>query len=125
MITKDKNLQPKNKEQAFSTINAKAFITVVLILTAILLISGTLSYFIPQGSYVRDQAGNIIMGTYSETRDDHVKSDNIPVAIMEKLVSGELICVKVTPNVEAFYFVKPHDWPDNWAELGSKNKNKK
>ena len=65
------------------------------------------------------------MGTYSETRYDNVKSDNIPMDIMEKLVLGELICVKVTPNVDAFYFEKPKDWPDNWTVLGSKNKNKK
>lgn len=64
-------------------------------------------------------------GDYCETRYDKVSCENLPMDIMNDLLAGEVVCVKVTPNVEAFYFVKPHDWPDNWAELGSKNKNKK
>ena len=54
----------EKKEQAFSTINAKAFITVVAILTAILVISGTLSYFVPQGAFQRDDTGTILIDTY-------------------------------------------------------------
>ena len=57
----------KPKEQAFSTINAKAFLTVVAILVAILLLSGALSYFVPQGTYARDETGTIVLGTYEET----------------------------------------------------------
>ena len=64
MTAKVISSEKKVKEQAFSTINTKAFITVVAILTAILLISGTLSYFVPQGAYERDETGAIIMGTY-------------------------------------------------------------
>lgn len=52
------------KEQAFSTINAKAFFTVVAILAAILLLSGVLSYVVPQGAYERDENGAIIIDTY-------------------------------------------------------------
>ena len=36
----------------------------VCVLLAILLLSGSLSYFIPQGAFLRDEAGNIIPGTY-------------------------------------------------------------
>lgn len=64
MTAKVISSEKKVKEQAFSSINTKAFITVVAILTAILLISGTLSYFVPQGAYERDETGAIIMGTY-------------------------------------------------------------
>ena len=56
----------KQKEQAFSTINAKAFLTVAGILVAILLLSGVLSYIVPQGAYERDESGTIIMDTYAE-----------------------------------------------------------
>ena len=64
MTAKVKDSGVKAKEKAFSTINTKAFITVVAILAVILLISGTLSYVVPQGAYERDEAGAIIMGTY-------------------------------------------------------------
>ncbi len=52
------------KEQAFSTINIKAFLSVVIILVSILLLSGILSYFVPQGAYERDVTGAIILDTY-------------------------------------------------------------
>ena len=67
MKTKENPSEKKQKEQAFSAINTKAFLTVVAILTAILLLSGALSYFVPQGAYERDASGTIIMGTYVET----------------------------------------------------------
>lgn len=60
-MRKEKN---KSQEQAFSTINVKAFVTVVAILVAILLLCGSLSYFVPQGSFERDEQGQIITGTY-------------------------------------------------------------
>ena len=57
------NVAKKEKEQAFSSINVKSFILVVGLLLAILAISGALSYFIPQGAYLRDESGTIISGT--------------------------------------------------------------
>ena len=59
-----KTSEKKQKEQAFSTINTQAFFTVVALLLAILLLSGVVSYFVPQGAYQRDEAGAIIMDTY-------------------------------------------------------------
>ena len=59
-----KTSEKKQKEQAFSTINTQAFFTVVALLLTILLLSGVVSYFVPQGAYARDEAGAIIMGTY-------------------------------------------------------------
>ena len=67
MTTKAKPSEKKQKEQAFSSINAKAFLTVVAILVAILLLSGVLSYIVPQGAYERDVTGAIIMDTYVES----------------------------------------------------------
>ena len=57
-------------------------------------------------------------GDYSEKRYDNVSCKDIPKDIMEELISGEVVCVKGLPNIEAFYFEKPEDWPENWFELG-------
>ena len=56
--------QKSQKEKAFSSISLKSFLTVVIILLAILLCCGGLSYLIPQGAFARDEAGAIITGTY-------------------------------------------------------------
>ena len=66
MKTKENPSEKKQKEQAFSTINTRAFLTVVAILVTILLLSGALSYFVPQGAYARDESGTILMDTYVE-----------------------------------------------------------
>ncbi len=63
-MTKTNSPEKKQKEQAFSTINTKAFLSVVVILVSILLLSGLLSYFVPQGAYERDADGVILMDTY-------------------------------------------------------------
>lgn len=44
----------------------RSFITVVAILFFVLILSGVMSYFIPQGSFERDESGAIIPGTYAE-----------------------------------------------------------
>ena len=64
-MTKTNSPEKKQKEQAFSTINTKAFVSVVVILVSILLLSGALSYVVPQGAYERDADGVIIMDTYA------------------------------------------------------------
>lgn len=53
-----------NKEKAFSSINRRSFITVVLLLATVLILSGALSYIIPRGSYQYDENGMIIDGTF-------------------------------------------------------------
>lgn len=54
------------KEKSFSNISARSFITVVIILSVIIFISGALSYLIPGGSFLRDENGAILTGTYTE-----------------------------------------------------------
>lgn len=54
----------KKQKKSFVNIEAGVFITVMLILVAVLVVSGALSYFIPQGSFLRDESGMIIAGTY-------------------------------------------------------------
>ena len=67
ILTKNKPAQQnQQKEAAFSNISFKSFITVVSILVAILVLCGGLSYVVPQGSFLRDEAGMIITGTYQQ-----------------------------------------------------------
>lgn len=54
----------QSPDRAYSNINARSFILVTVILLAILIFCGSLSYFIPQGSFETDAAGNIIPDTY-------------------------------------------------------------
>ena len=56
----------QNKEKSFSTISSKSFISVVAVLLVIIAISGILTLFIPQGSFLRDESGQIIAGTFSQ-----------------------------------------------------------
>jgi hypothetical protein len=58
-------------------------------------------------------------GSYSETRYESILSENMPGGIVDALVSGEVLCVNLMPNVEAYYFEKPKDWPENWTEIGT------
>ncbi|MBQ2976638.1 MAG: hypothetical protein IJE17_04025 [Clostridia bacterium] len=46
----EKKMAPP-KEQAYSNISVRSFLTVVAILLAFLLLCGSLSYFIPQGAF--------------------------------------------------------------------------
>lgn len=54
----------KSKEQAYSNISVRSFVTVMVLLLVVLLLSGSLSYFVPQGSFQREADGNIIPGSY-------------------------------------------------------------
>ncbi len=63
ILTKEREIQ---KEKAYSTINIRSFITVMALLVAVLILCGSLSYFIPQGAFERDASGNILPGTYQE-----------------------------------------------------------
>ena len=56
----------ENKEKAFSTINLKSFISVVVVLIAIIALSGILTLFIPQGQFLRNENGEIIAGTFTK-----------------------------------------------------------
>lgn len=62
-IKKQKKVK-SDKEKSFSHINAKSFVIVVVMLAVIIAVSGALSYFIPQGSFERDEDGALIADTY-------------------------------------------------------------
>ena len=54
----------KQKQQAYSNISLRSFLTVAAILLVMLFLCGSLSYLIPQGTFQRDALGNILPGTY-------------------------------------------------------------
>lgn len=56
--------QRRAKEQAFSNISTRSFVTVVILLTVVLLVSGALSYFIPQGAFLRDEQGVLLADSF-------------------------------------------------------------
>ena len=61
-VDKEKEL----KEKAFSSISAKSFISVVVILTVLIAVCGVLTLIIPQGSFERAETGEIIAGTFTQ-----------------------------------------------------------
>ena len=63
------NEQAAENKKAFANIETRSFIVVVLLLGFLLAISGILSYVIPQGSFLRDENGTIIEGTYTLHED--------------------------------------------------------
>ena len=60
-------------------------------------------------------------GDYKELRYDNVSCECLPADVLESLLSGEVICFKIMPNVELFSFKRPDDWPENWTKLGGHN----
>ena len=56
----------ENKQKSFSSINLKSFLSVVIVLVSIIAISGLLTLIIPQGSFLRNENGEIIAGTFSK-----------------------------------------------------------
>ncbi len=54
------------KEKSFSSINFKSFISVIIVLTCIIAMSGILTLIISQGSFSRDANGQIIAGTFTK-----------------------------------------------------------
>ena len=55
----------KKREEAFSSIGVRSFVTVVLLLCIVLAFCGILSYFVPQGSFDRDTDGVIVDGSFA------------------------------------------------------------
>lgn len=58
--------ESRPKERTESAINLRSFLTVTAILLALIIVCGSLSHFIPQGSFLRDADGNIIPDSYQQ-----------------------------------------------------------
>ena len=63
------NEQTSDAKKTFANIETRSFVIVVLLLGFLLAISGILSYVIPQGSFLRDENGAIIEGSYTLHED--------------------------------------------------------
>lgn len=61
-----KENKTEKKEGAFSQISAKSFIMIMALLTVIIILSGVLTYVIPQGKYLMDEAGVIIKDSFEK-----------------------------------------------------------
>ena len=83
----------KEKQKSFSTIEAKSFITVLIVLSAVIVICGALSYFIPQGHFLRDENGNIIVGTYVEGETDGIAIWRILTSPIRVFVSEDAVTI--------------------------------
>ena len=84
----------ENKEnRSFASISARSFISVVAVLSAVLIICGVLSYFIPQGSFERDAEGAIILGTYSQSEVSGIAAWRIITAPFRVFVSEDAVTV--------------------------------
>lgn len=62
----NEELKEKEREEAFSHINKRAFFVVVSLLLFVIVFSGFLTYIVPQGRYLRDESGMLLDGTYTQ-----------------------------------------------------------
>ena len=76
-----------------SKISLKSCITVVLILTALLALSGVLSYLIPQGSFERDLEGMILPDTFVRGETDGIAIWRVITAPIRVFASEDGITV--------------------------------
>ncbi len=83
----------KNKQKSFSTIETKSFITVLIVLSAVIVLCGALTYFIPQGQFQRDENENIIVGTYVEGQVDGIAIWRILTAPVRVFASADAITI--------------------------------
>ena len=56
----------QTQKKSFTGIETRVFVTVVIVLAIVLIGCGTLSYVIPQGTFLRDGEGAILTDTYRE-----------------------------------------------------------
>ena len=92
MQTKTEN--ENKKQEAFSQINKKSFFVVVTILLSIIILSGVLTYIIPQGSYQRDEVtGMIINGTFEQGKTQGIAVWRIITAPFRVFVSEDALTI--------------------------------
>ncbi len=93
MLTKEKQQKAEKQEGTSSGIGVKSFITVVIILSAALILCGALSYVIPQGSFERGEDGAIIVGTYQSGEVDGIAIWRIITAPVRVFASKDALTV--------------------------------
>ena len=111
-----KKLQ-EEKTKAFSNINTKSFILVVAILTAILIVCGTLSYIIPQGAFLRDEitgeaSDKKLYAMISATKDERpfMGYQGSPVSLLD--IANGAVPQDMLRNINGY---KYHDFVREYA----------
>ena len=90
---KEKNTEVKEKEEPFSQIGKKSFVIVMILLTTIILTSWILTFFVPQGSYQRDDRGMIINGTFVEGQPKGIAFWRVITAPFRVFVSEDALTI--------------------------------
>lgn len=88
-----KEKSSKAREQAYSSINFRSFATVAGILLAMLILCGALSYWIPQGSFARDDNGNILPDTYQAGEINGIAIWRVITAPARVFVSADALTI--------------------------------
>lgn len=83
----------KEKQKSFSNIETKSFITVLIVLSAVIVLCGALSYVIPQGEFQRDESNNIIVGTYVEGQVEGIEIWRILTAPVRVFASEDAVTI--------------------------------
>ena len=82
-----------SSEKPYSSVSLRSFLVVAVILVVILAFCGSLSYFIPQGSFERDEVGNIIPDTYTEGETDGIAVWRIITAPFRVFASEDAVTI--------------------------------
>ena len=85
----------KKQEQAYSNISARSFVIVAALLLAILIFCGSLSYFIPQGSFKTDINNNVIPGTYEKGQVEGIALWRVLTAPVRVFASEDAVTIIV------------------------------
>ena len=91
MTTKEK--PAKQMQKAYSNISVRSFVTVAAVLLAILFFCGSLSYFIPQGTYARDAQDNILPGTYEAGKVEGIAFWRVITAPVRVFASADALTI--------------------------------
>ena len=83
----------KRREKAYSNISVRSFVTVAILLLVVLFFCGSLSYFIPQGAFERDAAGNIIPGTYQVEKTEGIAFWRVITAPVRVFASEDALTI--------------------------------
>ena len=81
-----------------SSISLRSFLVVATLLVTILVFCGSLSYFIPQGSFDTDASGNIIPGTYEKGQVEGIaiwRVATAPVRVFASEDAATIIVISV------------------------------
>ena len=81
------------QEKSFASINGKSFVVVVALLSAIILLSGVLSYLVPQGQFERDADGAIIPDTYVQGKTEGIPFWKVVTAPVRVFGSSDALTI--------------------------------